>query len=230
MKQACAFLHQFSKASIVVRLRLLAAGSKREGRFLKLARTTATLHMLAGLAPKLQIRWAYFLHQSPWFWTGTQQATKSCSESPAHGKSDTFFLHAKEEISNLRHETLPRLSRASARMLTWCTLLLLSTACIYAFRSSLLPDHFFKDSFAKDAMRYGSVGLLTWMALADTARTVWKKKSLWIMVYRFTGVVLAVSLMEFIFLSDPGSINPLAFAQLTSFLTVFVSLLPRDQT
>ncbi|CAE7557842.1 NSUN2 [Symbiodinium pilosum] len=132
---------------------------------------------------------------------------------------------SREEVSNLRHETLPRLSRASARMLTWCTLLLLSTACIYAFRSSLLPDHFFKDSFAKDAMRYGSVGLLTWMALADTARTVWKKKSLWIMVYRFTGVVLAVSLMEFIFLSDPGSINPLAFAQLTSFLTVFVSLL-----
>jgi len=97
-------------------------------------------------------------------------------------------------------------------------------ACAAAWWASFQrPAGFFLS--VKDTMTYNSLGLLSWMALADATRTVWSNYTLWIMACRFSSVVLAIAVLEMSMFADPGSMDPLAFSEITSVLTVFVSLL-----
>lgn len=100
-------------------------------------------------------------------------------------------------------------------------------ACAAAWWASFQrPAGFFLS--VKDTMTYNSLGLLSWMALADATRTVWSNYTLWIMACRFSSVVLAIAVLEMSMFADPGSMDPLAFSEITSVLTVFVSLLLLD--
>ncbi|CAK9082437.1 unnamed protein product [Durusdinium trenchii] len=99
-------------------------------------------------------------------------------------------------------------------------LLLCAVACLGSLRQ---PDIF--NLRVKDTMTYNALGLLSWIALLSASRTVWINKTIWIMACRFCSVVLAVALLEISMFPDPGSMDPLAFSEITSVLTVFVSLL-----
>ena len=113
-------------------------------------------------------------------------------------------------------------SWSEMRLLMLCSLLLLSVACVFAFYSSR-PKAL--ELSIEDVMTYNALGLLSWLALLKASRTVWLNPTMWVMACRFLTLVLLVAILEISLFPDPGSMDPLAFTELTGVLTVFVSLL-----
>lgn len=115
-------------------------------------------------------------------------------------------------------------SNFQVRLLMLAVMTLFFAACAAAWWFSFQHPDAFRLSL-KDTMTYNALGLLSWIALVNAARTVWGNYTLWIMACRFLAVVLAIAVLEISLFSDPGSMNPLAFSEITNVLTVFVSLL-----
>lgn len=108
-----------------------------------------------------------------------------------------------------------------------CSFLLLCVACGLAWWSSVQYHKFFELSI-QDVMTYNALGLLSWLALLKASRTVWHNATMWVMACRFLTLVLFVAILEISLFPDPGSMDPLAFTEITGVLTVFVSLLRLD--
>ena len=115
-------------------------------------------------------------------------------------------------------------SNFQVRLLMLGVMALFFAACAAAWWFSFQHPDAFRLSL-QDTMTYNALGLLSWIALVNAARTVWGNYTLWIMACRFLAVVLAIAVLEISLFSDPGSMNPLAFSEITNVLTVFVSLL-----
>ena len=114
------------------------------------------------------------------------------------------------------------------RLLMLAVMALFFAACGAAWWGSFQYSDAFQLS-VKDTMTYNALGLLSWLALINAARTVWGNYTLWVMAGRFLAVVLFIAVLEISLFSDPGSMNPLAFSEITNVLTVFVSLLRLDR-
>lgn len=133
----------------------------------------------------------------------------STSSGPADEESETFIR---------------ALDRRQVRLVMGCIFLGLVGSCAF-FLYFVYGSEFFKDIDLTNQMSYRSQGLISWMSLLSLDATVWRSTALMTMVYRFLAWTLFVASLEFLLVSDPSSVDPLRFSEITTVMTVFVSLL-----
>lgn len=151
----------------------------------------------------------------PFLWAGQSQVLLQLA---SNGTNESLTADSTFETSSLSW------ANWQIQLLMLAIMMLFFAACAAAWWFSFQhPDTFVLS--LKDTMTYNALGLLSWIALANASRSVWGNKTLWIMACRFLAVVLAIAVLEMSLFPDPGSMDPLAFAEITEVLTVFVSLL-----
>lgn len=134
----------------------------------------------------------------------------STSSGPADEESETFIR---------------ALDRRQVRLVMGCIFLGLVGSCAFFLYFGVYGSEFFKDIDLTNQMSYRSQGLISWMSLLSLDATVWRSTALMTMVYRFLAWTLFVASLEFLLVSDPSSVDPLRFSEITTVMTVFVSLL-----
>lgn len=123
------------------------------------------------------------------------------------------------------HTFVQDLDRRQVRIVMSLIFLSLVGTCAFFLYISVYGSAFFQDIDLSNQMSYRTQGLISWMSLLSFDATVWRSTSLHTMIYRFVAWTLFVALLEFLLVADPSSVDPLKFSQITTVMTVFVSLL-----
>jgi len=129
------------------------------------------------------------------------------------------------EVHPLPLPSLEGMSRPQVRMVMVLVFVALLGACAAVTYLSVQGSKAFTDIELTNQMCYQARGLISWMSLACLDHTIWHSFTLWSMALRFWAWSLSVALLEFIVAADPSSIDPLHFTEITTVMTVFVSLL-----
>ncbi|CAE7398417.1 NSUN2 [Symbiodinium pilosum] len=121
--------------------------------------------------------------------------------------------------------SLEGLSRPQVRLVMLLIFAALLGACAWVAYLSIQGSDAFSDVNLSSQMCYQSRGLISWVSLICLEHTIWRSSTLWSMALRFWAWSLFVAVAEFTVAADPSSIDPLQFTEITTVMTVFVSLM-----
>lgn len=130
-----------------------------------------------------------------------------------------------DEASGRSSKGLQHLDRRQVRLVMLLIFAGLVAACGGFVYLSIRGSECFADIDLSNQMSYRTQGLVSWMTLLCFEKTVWRSKALHTMILRFMAWTLFVTLLEFLLVADPSSVDPLKFSEITTVMTVFVSLL-----
>lgn len=153
-------------------------------------------------------------------WNLENLEVETTSESTPSSPDDS-----PPEATSEHHTFVQDLDRRQVRIVMSLIFLSLVGTCAFFLYFSVYGSAHFQDIDLSNQMSYRTQGLISWMSLLCFDATVWRSTSLHTMIYRFVAWTLFVALLEFLLVADPSSVDPLKFSQITTVMTVFVSLL-----